>query len=248
MDVDSSLIRCEDLSFGYDGRRVIRNLNFSINKGDYLAIVGENGSGKTTLLKGLLNLIKPLSGRVIMSQGLEYKNIGYLPQQTQVQRAFPANVKEVVLSGRLNRTAFIPRYSKQDRQAAKKQMERMSILDLSQASYRDLSGGQQQRVLLARALCAADRMMVMDEPASGLDPLVSHELYSLIRELNQKDQMTIIIVSHDIHCVLKDASHVLHLKGEQIFYGKREDYINSEYSYLLDGHTECIVPKDCRRG
>ncbi|HHU08151.1 MAG TPA: ABC transporter ATP-binding protein [Clostridiaceae bacterium] len=241
----SSLIRCEDLSFGYDARRVVGDLNFSINQGDYLAIVGENGSGKTTLLKGLLNLIKPLSGQVIMGQGLEYKNIGYLPQQSQVQRGFPASVKEVVLSGCLNRTAFIPRYSKQDRRRAKNQMERMGILKLSQSSYRDLSGGQQQRVLLARALCAADRMMIMDEPASGLDPLVSHELYALIRELNKEDNMTIIIVSHDIHCVLRDASHVLHLKGEQLFYGSREDYIDSEYShYLLAGHTECVVAEN----
>lgn len=241
----SSLIRCEDLSFGYDARRVVGDLNFSINQGDYLAIVGENGSGKTTLLKGLLNLIKPLSGQVIMGQGLEYKNIGYLPQQSQVQRGFPASVKEVVLSGCLNRTTFIPRYSKQDRRRAKNQMERMGILKLSQSSYRDLSGGQQQRVLLARALCAADRMMIMDEPASGLDPLVSHELYALIRELNKEDNMTIIIVSHDIHCVLRDASHVLHLKGEQLFYGSREDYIDSEYShYLLAGHTECVVAEN----
>ncbi|NLB10664.1 MAG: ATP-binding cassette domain-containing protein, partial [Clostridiaceae bacterium] len=180
MNEKSSLIRCEDLSFGYDGRRVVKDLNFSVNRGDYLAIVGENGSGKTTLLKGLLNLIKPLSGQVIMGQNLTFKNIGYLPQQTLVQRDFPASVKEVVLSGCLNRKTFIPSYSKQDRSRAKKQMERMSIVDLGHTSYRDLSGGQQQRVLLARALCAADKMMIMDEPASGLDPLVSHELYALI--------------------------------------------------------------------
>ncbi len=243
MNEKSSLIRCEDLSFGYDGRRVVKDLNFSVNRGDYLAIVGENGSGKTTLLKGLLNLIKPLSGQVIMGQNLTFKNIGYLPQQTLVQRDFPASVKEVVLSGCLNRKTFIPSYSKQDRSRAKKQMERMSIVDLGHTSYRDLSGGQQQRVLLARALCAADKMMIMDEPASGLDPLVSHELYALISELNKEDNMTIIIVSHDIHCVLRDASHVLHLKGTQLFYGSKEDYINSDYSsYLQAGHTNCIVP------
>lgn len=243
MNETNSLIRCEDLSFGYDGRRVVKDLNFSVNRGDYLAIVGENGSGKTTLLKGLLNLIKPLSGQVIMGQNLKFKNIGYLPQQTLVQRDFPASVKEVVLSGCLNRKTFIPSYSKQDRSRAKKQMERMSIVDLGHTSYRDLSGGQQQRVLLARALCAADKMMIMDEPASGLDPLVSHELYALISELNKEDNMTIIIVSHDIHCVLRDASHVLHLKGTQLFYGSKEDYINSDYSsYLQAGHTNCIVP------
>ncbi len=245
MNEKSSLIRCEDLSFGYDGRRVVKDLNFSVNRGDYLAIVGENGSGKTTLLKGLLNLIKPLSGQVIMGQNLTFKNIGYLPQQTLVQRDFPASVKEVVLSGCLNRKTFIPSYSKQDRSRAKKQMERMSIVDLGQTSYRDLSGGQQQRVLLARALCAADKMMIMDEPASGLDPLVSHELYALISELNKEDNMTIIIVSHDIHCVLKDASHVLHLKGTQLFFGSKEDYFSSDYSsYLLERHKNSIVPAD----
>ncbi len=245
MNEKSSLIRCEDLSFGYDGRRVVKDLNFSVNRGDYLAIVGENGSGKTTLLKGLLNLIKPLSGQVIMGQNLTFKNIGYLPQQTLVQRDFPASVKEVVLSGCLNRKTFIPSYSKQDRSRAKKQMERMSIVDLGQTSYRDLSGGQQQRVLLARALCAADKMMIMDEPASGLDPLVSHELYALISELNKEDNMTIIIVSHDIHCVLKDASHVLHLKGTQLFFGSKEDYFSSDYSsYLLERHKNSIVSAD----
>lgn len=245
MNEKSSLIRCEDLSFGYDGRRVVKDLNFSVNRGDYLAIVGENGSGKTTLLKGLLNLIKPLSGQVIMGQNLTFKNIGYLPQQTLVQRDFPTSVKEVVLSGCLNRKTFIPSYSKQDRSRAKKQMERMSIVDLGQTSYRDLSGGQQQRVLLARALCAADKMMIMDEPASGLDPLVSHELYALISELNKEDNMTIIIVSHDIHCVLKDASHVLHLKGTQLFFGSKEDYFSSDYSsYLLERHKNSIVSAD----
>ena len=245
MNEKNSLIRCEDLSFGYDGRRVVKDLNFSVNRGDYLAIVGENGSGKTTLLKGLLNLIKPLSGQVIMGQNLKFKNIGYLPQQTLVQRDFPASVKEVVLSGCLNRKTFIPSYSKQDRSRAKKQMERMSIVDLGQTSYRDLSGGQQQRVLLARALCAADKMMIMDEPASGLDPLVSHELYALISELNKEDNMTIIIVSHDIHCVLKDASHVLHLKGTQLFFGSKEDYFSSDYSsYLLERHKNSIVSAD----
>ena len=245
MNEKSSLIRCEDLSFGYDGRRVVKDLNFSVNGGAYLAIVGENGSGKTTLLKGLLDLIKPLSGQVIMGQNLTFKNIGYLPQQTLVQRNFPASVKEVVLSGCLNRKTFIPSYSKQDRSRAKKQMERMSIVDLGQTSYRDLSGGQQQRVLLARALCAADKMMIMDEPASGLDPLVSHELYALISELNKEDNMTIIIVSHDIHCVLKDASHVLHLKGTQLFFGSKEDYFSSDYSsYLLERHKNSIVSAD----
>ena len=215
-------LTCEHLTLGYNSRIIIEDLNFSINKGNYLCIIGENGSGKTTLMKTLLRLHKPISGRIITGDGLLPDEIGYLPQQTQVQKDFPASVREIVLSGCQSRCGRRPFYIKEEKQLATAAMEKLGITDLAKKCYRELSGGQQQRTLIARALCAAQKMLLLDEPVTGLDPAVTEEMYSLINQLN-KDRITIIMISHDIEAALKHASHVLHI-GKEIFFGDVKEY------------------------
>lgn len=219
-------ITVSDLSLGYDSSTIVSGLNFTVSAGDYLCIVGENGSGKTTLMKTLLHLQAPLGGQIRIGDGLKNNEIGYLPQQTIVQRDFPASVREIVLSGCQGRCGLRPFYSKEEKHLAEKSMMRMGISELSNRCYRELSGGQQQRVLLARALCATGKVLLLDEPVSGLDPKVTAEMYELIEDLN-KDGITIIMISHDIVSAVRYASHVLHI-GEKIFYGTRDEYMQSE--------------------
>ncbi len=220
-----AFITAKDLALGYDGQVIINNLNFSVNKGDYLCIVGENGSGKSTLMKTLLHLREPVGGEIIMGDGLKNNEIGYLPQQTVVQRDFPASVREIVLSGCQSRTGLRPFYNKEEKALAAENMERMGITDLAGRCYRELSGGQQQRVLLARALCATRKVLLLDEPVAGLDPVVTAQMYELITELN-KEGITIIMISHDLDAAFKYASHILHI-GDSIFFGTKKEYLDS---------------------
>lgn len=219
-----SLITCENLSFSYDGKKVLSEINFSITQGDYLCVVGENGAGKSTLIKGLLNLKKPSTGRILTGDGLRLNEIGYLPQQTQVQKDFPASVYEVVISGRLNSLSNRILYRRSDRNVALEKMERLGILALKNRCYRELSGGQQQRVLLARALCATKKMLLLDEPIAGLDPIMTKEFYEIVSKLNKEDKITVVMVSHDVNGMIEDTSHVLHLGQTQLFYGTTEQY------------------------
>ena len=206
-------------------------MNFKIDQGDYLCVVGENGTGKSTLIKTLLGLIKPLNGEVIANvQGKNHKGVGYLPQQTQAQKDFPASVWEVVLSGVLNNDHRCPFYNKKDKAEAEKNMEKLNILDLKKRCYRELSGGQQQRVLLARALCATDSVLILDEPVTGLDPAASMEFYETIKDLNKKENVTIIMVSHDIKNALNYATHILHLEQGKEFFGTVKEYKKSKIS------------------
>lgn len=220
-----AFITVTDLSLGYDEQLVLRDLNFSVSKGDYLCIVGENGSGKTTLMKTILHLKEPISGKIETGDGLKQNEIGYLPQQTIVQKDFPASVKEIVLSGCQGRCGLRPFYSKEEKTLARENMERMGITDLADRCYRDLSGGQQQRVLLARALCATGKVLLLDEPVAGLDPKVTAQMYDLIEGLN-KEGITIIMISHDISAAVRYASHILHI-GDRVFFGSREEYLKS---------------------
>lgn len=224
------------VTLGYENKVVAKNLNFKIDQGDYLCVVGENGTGKSTLIKTLLGLIKPLNGEVIANvQGKNHKGVGYLPQQTQAQKDFPASVWEVVLSGVLNNDHRCPFYNKKDKAEAEKNMEKLNILDLKKRCYRELSGGQQQRVLLARALCATDSVLILDEPVTGLDPAASMELYETIKDLNKKENVTIIMVSHDIKNALNYATHILHLEQEKDFFGTVEEYKKSNVSNMFLG-------------
>lgn len=230
-----ALITCNSLVLGYDSRRVVEDLTFSVNEGDYLIIVGENGSGKSTLIKALLALNSPISGSIEYSDGLKKNAIGYLPQQTAAQKDFPANVFEVVLSGCLNKCSFAPFYSKAQKRAARDNMELLGISHLEKRCYRSLSGGQQQRVLLARALCATSRLLLLDEPTAGLDPRGMREMYSLISELNRKG-LTVIMVSHDLGAAIEDATHILHIDRRKKFFGTVDSYRHSEIgSAFLQG-------------
>ena len=223
---DMPLITVSGLSLGYDSNAIVKDLNFTVNEGDYLCVVGENGSGKTTLMKTLLSLQEPLAGKITAGEGLKKNEIGYLPQQTDVQRDFPASVREIVLSGCQGRNGSRPFYSKKDKVLAEENMRLLGIEGISGKCYRELSGGQQQRVLLARALCATRRILLLDEPAAGLDPVVTAEMYDLIRDLN-KNGVTVIMVSHDMDAALKYTSHILHI-GDVIFFGTKDEYLNSD--------------------
>lgn len=222
-----SLITCENVSFAYEGNIVLEDLNFSIEEGNYLCIVGENGAGKSTLVKGLLHLKKYSKGSITMFN-LHSHQIGYLPQQTSNQKDFPASLYEVVLSGRMNSCSILPFYSRKDKQIASEMMQLLGIEKMKNKCYRELSGGQQQRALLARALCATKKLLLLDEPATGLDPIMTGEFYQLLERINQEKKITIIMVSHDIHSAVKFASHILHLGKSQFFYGTTTDYIKSD--------------------
>lgn len=230
-----SLIACENVTLAYDGAAAVSDLSMEVNAGDYLCIVGENGSGKSTLIAGLLGLKKPVTGSITMGNGLKQTDIGYLPQQTNIQRDFPAGVFEVVLSGCLNSGAFLPFYRARDKRQALENMERLGISRLKNTCYNELSGGQQQRVLLARTLCAAKKILILDEPVSGLDPLVSGELYRLVRDINQDMKMTIIMVSHDIRSAVENAALILHLDQKPLFFGRTADYIKTEVGRKFTG-------------
>jgi zinc transport system ATP-binding protein len=223
-----ALITCQDASFAYEGRVAVSGLNFSVHDGDYLCVVGENGSGKSTLIKGLLRLMNPRRGSVLTGDGLKSNEIGYLPQQLPAQKDFPASTYEIVLSGRLASRGIRPFYSRQDKAAAELNIQRLGLGALRQRCYRELSGGQQQRVLLARALCSTKKMLLLDEPVAGLDPVVTQELYGLIESINKETGLTIVMVSHDIQGAVKYASHILHLNNAQVFFGLTKDYLQSD--------------------
>ena len=226
-------LSCQNLTVGYDGRTVLQGLNFEVNPGDYLCIVGENGSGKSTLMKTILGLQAPISGRILTGDGLRKNEIGYLPQQTQAQKDFPASVREIVLSGCQGRCGSRPFYSKEEKRLAEENIGKMGIGSLTKRCYRELSGGQQQRVLLARALCATRKMLLLDEPVSGLDPRVTAEMYGLIERLNREEGITVMMISHDISAALRYASHILHI-GDSVFFGTKADYLQSPQGKVFD--------------
>ena len=221
-----ALITCENISLAYDNNVVLSGLSFSVHTGDYLCIVGENGSGKSTLIKALLSFKRPLCGSIRFGDGLRQNEIGYLPQQTGAQKDFPASVWEVVQSGCMNQSGFFPFYSAAQRRLARESLEKLDLWDLRRRSYRELSGGQQQRALLARALCATRKLLLLDEPVAGLDPIATHEMYRLIQQLNQQG-ITVIMVSHDIQSAVQYASHILHLHNRPLFFGNTADYLKS---------------------
>ncbi|MBO4627407.1 MAG: metal ABC transporter ATP-binding protein [Lachnospiraceae bacterium] len=231
-----ALLTAQNLSLGYDNRTIVADLNFVVNEGDYLCIVGENGSGKSTLMKTLLQLQAPIGGTILTGDGLKKNEIGYLPQQTMVQKDFPASVREIVLSGCQARRGLRPFYSREDKALAEENMKRLRIEDLAKRCYRELSGGQQQRVLLARALCATRKVLLLDEPVSGLDPKVTAEMYEMITQLN-REGITIIMITHDIAAAAAYASHILHI-GSKVFYGTKEEYLASDLGKFFLKTTE----------
>lgn len=224
------ILDCRDVSFAYDGKIVISNINFTVNDGDYLCIVGENGSGKSTLLKGILRLKSPEGGRI--DYGFKRSDVGYLPQQNLHHRDFPASVYEVIMSGAVSKMKLF--HTSEDKRNVLDKMEKVRISELKNKSFKELSGGQMQRTLLARALMSAEKVLVLDEPVSGLDPIASDEMYSLISDLNNRG-MSIIMVSHDINQAVKYATHILHLGKQQLFFGTKEEYLSSEIGKSYSG-------------
>ena len=225
-------ISCQDLTLGYSQPILAEQLSFTIEKGNYLCIVGENGAGKSTLLRTMLGLQEPMAGKIVLGEGMRRNEIGYLPQQTFVQRDFPASVREVVLSGCQGRCGLRPFYNREEKGIADKAMAQMEITPLADACYRDLSGGQQQRVLLARALCASDKMLVLDEPVSGLDPKMAEAMYRLVARINKEMGITIVMISHDVREAIPYATHILHMDRD-FFFGTAEEYRQSKRGKLF---------------
>ena len=233
-----SLISCKNVYLRYENISVVEDLSFETKAGDYLCIVGENGSGKSTLIKSILGLKETAGGHLHYGDGLKSKDVGYLPQQTTAQKDFPASVYEVVLSGCIGKKGGRIFFSKQQKSIAEENMKKLDILHLKKKCYRELSGGQQQRVLLARALCSADKMILLDEPVTGLDPVVTAEFYALLKRLNQKYGITVIMVSHDLFAAVNNASHILHLRKNDSFYGTVDEYIQSDiYKKFAGGES-----------
>ena len=230
-------ISVKDLTLGYDKNIILSDLSFEVEKGDYLCIVGENGSGKSTLIKTLLKLRAPISGEVLTENGFTLDKIGYLPQQTTTQRDFPASVSEIVMSGFAKKVGMCPFYNSSEKKTALAKMEELGIADLKNRCYRELSGGQQQRVLLARALCAASEMLLLDEPVAGLDPIVTSEMYTMIEGLNRSG-ITVIMVSHDIAAALKYATKILHIGRSCAFFRSKEEYLKSSIGKTFTENLE----------
>ena len=229
------LIDCRDVSLGYEGHAIWEHLSFQVKSGDYLCIVGENGSGKSTLLKSLLGLLKPMAGSIEHDASLKRGAIGYLPQQTKAQKDFPATVNEVVLSGFLSARQGRFFYTAAEKSTALMNMGKLGILELRDKCYRELSGGQQQRVLLARALCAAGELLILDEPVTGLDPAAAQDLYRTLAYLNKTEGIAICMVTHDMQNALRYGSAILHAGQKQWFYGTAEEYLASPYGKRFGG-------------
>lgn len=228
-----NIVSCENLTLGYERRPVIKDISFSAEEGDFICILGENGAGKSTLMKGILSLIKPMKGKI--SFGINKNQIGYLPQQSDIQKDFPASVYEVVISGTLNHGRLFPFYSKREKDIAEENMKRLSIWELKNKPYRDLSGGQQQRVFLARALCATKKLLLLDEPMAGLDPIVAMDFYNLLSRLNKEDGITIIMISHDIQGAMDYCKKILHLGHTKMFYGTKDAYLETDFAKKMQG-------------
>lgn len=228
-----SILTCNHVTLGYDGVPILKDINFAVGQDSYLCVIGENGAGKSTLIKGILGLIRPMSGRIETGEGLRSSEIGYLPQQTVIQKDFPASVFEVVLSGRTNSLGLRPFFGRADREAAEEKMELLGISGLRKHCYQELSGGQQQRVLLARALCATKKLLLLDEPVAGLDPEATKDLYELISRINSEQGIAVIMVSHDIPAAMKYSNHILQLSHKQLFFGKTREYVTGESGSVI---------------
>lgn len=219
------ILKCENIHMNYDSTKAVNGVSFTVDEGDFLCIVGENGAGKSTLLKGILGLQKISEGRVEFN-GIKKSGIGYLPQKTQVQKDFPAGVREVVFSGRLSGKWKLF-YTAADRRIAQENMDILKINSIKNKSFNELSGGQQQRVLLARALCATDRLLLLDEPTTGLDPFVTEDMYKLISHLNKEHGVTVIMVTHDVKSVIQYANKILCMEHDGDFFGTTEEYLKT---------------------
>ncbi len=223
-------LRCENISVGYEDGIVVSDVSFELNRGDYVCIVGENGAGKSSLLKGILGLARIQGGKIEYGDGMSRADVGYLPQQKDYQKNFPATVKEVVMSGFLNKMGLRPYYNRAEKAKAMEILSDFGMADYVRASFGSLSGGQKQRVLLARAMCATDKLLLLDEPTTGLDPVATEELYELLKRLNREKKTTILMVSHDLNKAVSDAGLILHVNKRSGcgYFGPADKYLDSE--------------------
>ena len=223
-------LRCENISVGYEDGIVVSDVSFELNRGDYVCIVGENGAGKSSLLKGILGLAKIQGGKLEYGDGMSRADVGYLPQQKDYQKNFPATVKEVVMSGFLNKMGLRPYYNRAEKAKAMEILSDFGMADYVRASFGSLSGGQKQRVLLARAMCATDKLLLLDEPTTGLDPVATEELYELLKRLNREKKTTILMVSHDLNKAVSDAGLILNVNKRSGcgYFGPADKYLDSE--------------------
>ena len=203
------LLKCNKLTLGYNNKDILHSFDYGIHSGEYLCIIGRNGCGKTTFLRGLAGVLRPKSGKIELCDNLRRNQIGYLPQITIAQKDFPASVEEIVLSAFQGKSLLLPFYGKALRKRANECLELTRTENLRKESFRELSGGQKQRVLLARALCAAERLLLLDEPVTGLDPESSQNMYNIIKDLHENKNMTIVMVTHDVEAALNNATRVL---------------------------------------
>ncbi len=234
-----SQIKCTDLSLGYNGKLIAEGIDFLVQEGDYLCIVGENGAGKSTLVKTLLGIEKPQGGKISFDKKLCPTKIGYLPQQPETKKDFPATVEEIVMSGTINNCKRRFWFSKSEKKRMESSLKKLGIYNLKKESYATLSGGQKQRVLIARAMCAAEKLLLLDEPAAGLDPVATNEMYHMMMDLNVADNITIIMVSHDINAAVRHAKHILHLGDGQVFFGTVDEYRQSKIGKEFLGNGKC---------
>ena len=230
MDKEKKQLICKNITIAYERVNIFEDVSMTVCEGDYISIVGENGTGKSTMIKGILGLVPLKKGVIEYGDGISKKNIGYLPQQTAMKKDFPASVKEVILSGSLSTSKFSVFYSAEAKKKVKKVMERLGITNLANKTFGNLSGGQKQRVLLARALMATDKILFLDEPIAGLDPIVTAEFYEIIKDLNTKDNLTIIMVSHDLENAMQYSNKILHMDENKYFFGTREEYLESKFA------------------
>lgn len=218
-----SIIICDKLTLSYNKEIIVSNLTFDIKDGEYICIVGENGTGKSTLVKAILGLISPADGKITFN-GIKQNEIGYISQNSVIPDNFPASIYEIVLSGCLNRKKFMPFYSKADKEKANKYLKILELDNIKNKNFSQLSGGQKQRVLLARALCATKKVILLDEPTAGLDPLATNELYEIINTLNKENKITVIAVSHDIENAIKYSDRILNLSKDSYSISKSFEF------------------------
>lgn len=233
------LISCKNLTAGYDNKIILKNISFDICEGDYICIAGENGTGKSTLVKTLTGIIPFKSGH-LHYLNIKKNQIGYLPQQSLLNPDFPATVFEVVLSGTLSQKGLFPFYTKKLKEIALNNLKLIGMENLKNSPFANLSGGQKQRVLLARALCATQKLLVLDEPVTGLDPIVTNDFYKLIQNLNQKLKISIIMVSHDVSSAVKYAKKILHLTHNGCLFCDTADYLKTNIGKRFSDASEDI--------
>lgn len=222
----STLIDVQNLCASYEGRQVLEDVNFSVRQGQWLCIVGENGGGKSTLIRCLLGVVQPTAGNIVYGDGVAPSSIGYLPQQTDCRPDFPSTVREIVRGGLMSRKRAFVFLSRREKQRADEAMETLGITDLAGRKFADLSGGQKQRVLLARTLCASNGLLILDEPATGLDAAAASELLRTVRHIHSMGT-TVILSANDAQTAIQYATHMLQLHGKVVFSGTSQQYLRS---------------------